>query len=213
MSSSPAGRFFALIPAAGRSRRMGTPKLLLRLGTETVIRGLVNALKSAGVDHVHVLVRADDVDLQSELRSLDCEIVRASSDPPEMRDSVELLIRHLTETVTPNSNDHWLLIPADHPFVEKETIQLLVDRSRLLPEQIILPTLRGRRGHPTLFPWSISREVSQIPHDKGLNWLVRRDDTRVTEVPVTRESVLFDLDTPEDLARAQDLARQLPQRG
>ncbi|HCO25719.1 MAG TPA: hypothetical protein DIT97_22850, partial [Gimesia maris] len=34
-------RLFAIVPAAGRSRRMGTHKLLLRLGTETVIQRLV----------------------------------------------------------------------------------------------------------------------------------------------------------------------------
>jgi molybdenum cofactor cytidylyltransferase len=184
---------------------MGVPKLLLKLGSVTVMHRLVTALKAAGVDRIFVLVRGADLPLQRELETLDCEAVIATTDPPEMRDSVELLIQHVSARCSPTEHDHWLLIPADHPIVEAGTVKQLVDATGAAPDSIILPTYQGQRGHPTLFPWSIAGEVAQIPRDKGLNWLVRRDDSRVIELPVTHESVLFDLDTPDDFERAKNL--------
>ena len=45
-STSSGGFPFALIPAAGRSRRMGTPKLLLDVGGQTVLARLLAALEN-----------------------------------------------------------------------------------------------------------------------------------------------------------------------
>ena len=54
---------FALIPAAGRSRRMGRPKLALPLAGRSVLEHVVGALQQAGVityehDRVMILDRA-----------------------------------------------------------------------------------------------------------------------------------------------------------
>src|SRR5207237_3552168 len=46
----------ALIPAAGKSTRMGRPKLALPLGGRTVLEHVVAALRDAGVEHVLVVV-------------------------------------------------------------------------------------------------------------------------------------------------------------
>ena len=40
------------------------------------------------------------------------------------------------------------------------------------PGRLIVPTCRGRRGHPTAFAWKHALEVERIPADSGLNWLI-----------------------------------------
>ena len=47
---------FALIPAAGESRRMGRPKLALPLGEKTVLEHVLDALRHAQVDHMLVVI-------------------------------------------------------------------------------------------------------------------------------------------------------------
>ena len=47
-------RVAALVPAAGRSQRMGRPKLILGLGTESVIQRVVIALERGGAEPVLV---------------------------------------------------------------------------------------------------------------------------------------------------------------
>lgn len=192
-------RIVAIVPAAGLSRRMGEPKLLLSLGGQSVIARVVNALQSAGVAEVIVVVRPDDDPLAHEVRTLPATLLQPAQSPPSMRDSVECAIQLLMQRGA--EWDGWLLIPADHPTLDVEPVSHLIaawsrDRTR-----IAVPTWNGRRGHPTLFPWSSAGEVSQLPADAGLNYLLRSRPDRVHEIESTSSEVLNDMDTPEDWQR------------
>ena len=50
---------FGIIPAAGRSRRMGLPKLTMPWGSTTVIEQVLGAWQRSGVDHLVAVVRGD----------------------------------------------------------------------------------------------------------------------------------------------------------
>jgi molybdenum cofactor cytidylyltransferase len=56
-------RSFAIVPAAGRSARMGAPKLLLPLGDRPVIDWVLAAWTASRVTRTVVVVRADDAPL------------------------------------------------------------------------------------------------------------------------------------------------------
>jgi molybdenum cofactor cytidylyltransferase len=194
-------RIVAIVPAAGHSRRMGQPKLLLKLGEKTVIARVVEALHSAGIEKVLVVARSDDPLLAEEVRQTTAELVVPEIDPPDMRASVELALRSLGQVA--EEWDGWMLIPADHPTLETQVIEQLIaawdsDRTR-----IAVPTWQGRRGHPTLFPWVTANEVSLLPPDSGLNVLLRSRPDRVLEVAARSDQVLIDLDTPDDWERIQ----------
>ena len=87
---SYASRLFALIPAAGRSRRMGSPKLLLPWGGTTVIEHLLATLARPEICAVFVVVRPTDFILRATLARTAAIVIAADQDPPDMRDSVEL---------------------------------------------------------------------------------------------------------------------------
>ncbi|MBX3443193.1 MAG: nucleotidyltransferase family protein [Planctomyces sp.] len=194
-------RTFALVPAAGHSRRMGRQKLLLPAGEgRTVIRALLDSLHGV-VAETWVLVRADDVELQRELQASDARVVAAEDNPPEMRDSVERLLREIERESAPTSEDAWLLIPADHPVLNRETLLALLREQESRPEAIHVPTHHGRRGHPTLFPWGLAAEVFTLPEGEGVNALLRRPAISLCEHAVDDPAVLWDLDTPEDYER------------
>src|SRR5687768_1724344 len=94
-------RVFALIPAAGYSRRMQTPKLLLPVNGKPVIDHLLEALRPA-VEKTFILVRRDDDDLKKALCADDAlRIVEAAVPPPDMRDSVELLLNAVERACSP----------------------------------------------------------------------------------------------------------------
>ena len=96
------------------------------------------------------------------------------------------------------THDGWLLIPADHPLIEPEVLDGLLTRWSQGDCEALLPTLGQRRGHPTLMRWSLATRIEQLPRDVGVNTLLRSSPNLVTEWPTDRESVLADLDTPED---------------
>ena len=191
-------RMFALIPAAGRSRRMGTSKLLLPWQSTTVIEHLIGTLTRSDIETVAIVVRPDDHALQEVVQRTSAVAVIPKHEPPEMRDSIEIGLQAIRERFAPNDNDGWLLIPADHPLLEPEVLDGLLARWSQGDCEALLPTFGQRRGHPTLMCWSLAGRIEQLPQDVGVNALLRSSPNLVTEWPTDRESVLADLDTPED---------------
>lgn len=189
---------FAVIPAAGHSRRMGHPKLLLPLGGETVLSRLLAALDRPEIAKRVVVVRSDDDRLRREAERCGATVVQPVPDPPDMRTSVERALESLRDRNAPASDDGWLLIPADHPVLDADLVQNLIDVWLREQPRILVPTFQGRRGHPTIFRWDLAEEVSGIPHDRGLNWLLQKYADDVREVAVESAAILFDLDTPAD---------------
>ncbi len=202
------GQIFVVIPAAGLSRRMGRPKLLLQIGGQTVLSRLVNALEAgmAGRPASQVswsltffcVVRKSDRDLIKEAQRLGAQLVVPESDPPDMRASVELAIAAISASMHPQKNDLWLLIPADHPVLEPDVVPQMLDEWERCPTEIMVPTYRHQRGHPTLLRWELASKVCEIPSNHGLNWLIRSKPERVSEMEFSTDAILLDLDTPED---------------
>lgn len=197
-------RLLAIIPAAGRSRRMGQPKLLLDIAGQSVISRVLSALQEAGIERTLVVVRSDDEALIREVRESGGEVVTPEVAPEEMRQSVEYAVQHVRHTeATFGAFTGWMLVPGDHPTLHPEVIQRLIAAWSDHPQLIAVPVHAGRRGHPTLFPWSMVDDVFSLPTDQGLNQLLRMNPERVLEAEVSDSRVLDDLDTPEDLLRLQ----------
>lgn len=195
----------AIIPAAGHSRRMGQPKLLMKIDGETVIARLLRQLRRSELASIRVLGRADDEELQAEVRGAGVEFIVPETDPPDMRVSVELLLDAVVHTVSKTAEVGWLLIPADHPIVEQAVLERLIKSWQETPDSIVVPVHSGHRGHPAIFPWSSRQELSQIPQNMGINWLLRHGENPVREIECSEASVLWDLDTPDDFARIQSI--------
>ncbi|HID21007.1 MAG TPA: nucleotidyltransferase family protein [Planctomycetaceae bacterium] len=195
------GRVFAVVPAAGQSRRMGRPKLLLPVDGRPAIARLIQALKQPQVHTVVVVLRADAERLRQVTQQGGAVVVTPVPPPPSMRHSVQAALDEIQRRYAPTPEDAWLLSPADHCGIGPQTVRRLLDRWRLSPCDVLIPTWRGRRGHPSLFRWTLAERVPAIPTDCGLNWLIRTEGTRVEEVPVSDPWVVEDLDTPADYER------------
>ena len=182
---------------------MGRPKLLLPLGNSTVIARLVLALRDGGVEDVIVVVRPDDTALAEAAEAAGACVVRPGADPADMRQSVQYALDFLAQERQPTHNDGWMLIPADHPLVDANTVSMLLHQWRASSAPILVPTHDGRRGHPTLFRWGLAEEVPHISPHQGLNRLVHVHESEVEEFPVATDHILLDLDTLEDYERLQ----------
>jgi len=118
----------AIVPAAGRSRRMGQPKLLLKLGEKTVIARVVETLREAGISKIVVVVRLDDTALAEEVERAGADLVQPEAAPPDMRASVEVAMATLQKQA--EDWDGWMLIRADHPTLDSSVVrQLFIDRA------------------------------------------------------------------------------------
>ncbi len=191
-------RLFAVIPAAGFSRRMGQPKLLLPLGAKTVIARLLDVLNRPDVIERIVVLRRDDEELLAEVTSAKATVVQPEADPPDMRSSVQYALQEIQRRHAPGPDEGWMLIPADHPVLEAEVLDSLIDCWQKSDNLILVPTYQQQRGHPTFFRWKLASEVFSLPPEKGLNELLKSHADEVAEFPQDNPAVLTDLDTPED---------------
>ncbi len=198
-----AARVFAVVPAAGFSRRMGRPKLLLPLGDRTVVQRLLDALSAGGVDATYLLIRSDDSALRDAAASASCRIIETPRATQDMRESVERLVDAIRAEQQPQPDDAWLLCPADHPLVSATLVRRLLAVWRQSSAGIIVPRHAGRRGHPTLFSWRLAERLRRLPAGQGLNRLLREGAARVEELEVDDPDILLDLDVPADYERLQ----------
>jgi molybdenum cofactor cytidylyltransferase len=193
---------FAVIPAAGKSVRMGRPKLALPLGERTVLERVVDALREAGVEHILVVVGPHVSELAPLAERAGAHVLQLSEETPEMRATVEAGLRWLEERYHPRPDDHWLLVPADHPTLDSFLVRMLLwERAERRDRSIIVPTHGGRRGHPTLIDWEHVVGMRALPPGEGLNVYLRQHTEETLEVRVDSPDILCDLDTPEDYER------------
>lgn len=192
---------FAIVPAAGLSRRMGQPKLVMDVGGKSVIERLLTALSHRAVTATVVVLRKNDDQLAkviSELAMPNVVMVQPEIDPPDMKASVGHAIRLVQSRYSPKANDGWMLIPADHTVLDPGVLAELIAAWETTTEEILTPQFGGKSGHPTFFRWSLSERICEIPDDQGLNWLRSAQGVRVLKKQVSSQSILLDLDTPED---------------
>jgi molybdenum cofactor cytidylyltransferase len=193
---------FAILPAAGHSRRMGRPKLTLPLGDRTILEHVIAALRQAEVEHILVVAGPHVPELADLADRAGAVVCRLSKETADMRATVELGLDWLEQRHRPRPDDTWLLVPADHPAVDPAVI-LELDRARMNHPglSIFVPTYRGQRGHPLLLTWQHVEGIRQHPRDQGLNTYVRSRINQTLEVPMDNESILWDLDTPDEYQR------------
>jgi CTP:molybdopterin cytidylyltransferase MocA len=98
--------------------------------------------------------------------------------------------------------DGILLCPVDHPLVSATLVSELIDRFYENKKTVVLPTYKGRRGHPAIFSSALYAELLAAPVDKGARSVVWAHAGDVLEVPTDEEGVVLNLNDPDMLKRA-----------
>lgn len=197
---------FAIIPAAGVSARMGQPKLLLPLDGTTLIERTIRAWQSAGVDHVFVVLRADDIALLKIVVSSGATAVIADPAPADMKASVLEGLDYIAMHHRPRTNDVWLTAPADLPSLSAEVVRRLLAAHDPRSPKVLVAAHQDRAGHPVLFPWPWATELGGLANDEGLNRLVERASATLVECGPA--AIGPDLDTPDDYQQWQSTPAQ-----
>jgi molybdenum cofactor cytidylyltransferase len=90
----------------------------------------------------------------------------------------------------------WLILPADMPLVQPETLVAVADALEHHP--VAYAQHRGRRGHPVAFAAELYSELATLSGDEGARRLTARYPAFGVEVEDA--GVLVDVDTQEDLS-------------
>jgi molybdenum cofactor cytidylyltransferase len=185
-----------VILAAGASQRMGRPKADLRYEGQTFLERALEALCAARLDPIVLVV---DAQRAAVTTAPDSRHIIVNHEPARGQlSSLKLALRHLS--APPVTAAGVVVALVDHPLVAASTVGALVHAARAGDHSILLPSYRGRRGHPVVFMRAVWDELLDTPDDLGARAVVRRDAGRVGNVPVDDPGILVDIDTPADLA-------------
>ena len=181
----------AIIPAAGRSGRMGTPKQLLHVDGQPMLLGIVDALLGGGARRVVVVTNSA---VREELPSLPPQVDVVLNDDPktQMIESIRIGL-----AVTPGA-DGYLVCPSDAARITAADVRRCVDAFAKTPGRIVIATHGGRRGHPMIFPQSLESVVQSAECDAGLNLLSRHRPHLVREVVCDSPGTVANVNTPAD---------------
>jgi molybdenum cofactor cytidylyltransferase len=183
----------AIVLAAGESRRMGMSKPLLPLGETTFLGHLLANLRRSRAEPLVVVLGHEAERVKREVSLQGVSWVENPRYREGMLSSVEAGLRTLRDVPA----DAALLFPVDHPRVGAALVDALIEAFERTGAPVIIPRMRGRRGHPVLFARSLWPELATAPPSVGARQVVWDHAREVLEVPTDDQGVVDDIDTPE----------------
>jgi CTP:molybdopterin cytidylyltransferase MocA len=188
----------AILLAAGASRRLGQPKQLVRIASETLLARTIRVVREAGADPVLVLLGANR---ESIAEAVDLSRVRVVVNPDweqgiasSIHAGVEALLR-----LEPDADAAMILV-CDQPRLAADHLKLLIGRFEQAERpSIVSSRYAGIAGIPAIFPASQFSNLLALKGDAGARFLLRNPACPMIAVDFAGGEA--DIDTPEDLAQ------------
>ena len=183
----------AILLAAGESKRMGVDKLSLPWERKTVLEHCFEALLRSEAKEVIVVLGIRNMKSKGLFRMPKAKTVINPFSNLGMSTSILRGLR----AIYPGF--HGVLISlGDQPRLKTRTINGLIHAFEKGKRGIIVPSFRGKRGHPVIFHRRYKKELLDLKGDVGGRSIIERHPEDVQLVPVKSRGVVMDVDTWQD---------------
>lgn len=190
---SDAGALVGVLLAGGAARRFGGGKLRAPLADGEPL-GIVSARRvAAAVSRLVVVTRVEDVLTTAMFHDAGFEVIASPDAARGMAHSLAAGVAASPDAAA------WMVALADMPRVAADTLSELAARWRAA-DAIVVPTCKGRRGHPVIFPARYGAELRALEGDQGARPLLAAHAAEVVTWECGDGGVLTDVDTPDDLS-------------
>lgn len=189
---------WAVVLAAGESKRMGRPKQVLPYGKSTILQTVLDNVLASPVDGTLVVLGAAEDKVAPLLAKLPVETVVNADFRAGMLSSVRCGIR-----ARPPPARAALIFLGDQPAIRPETVGRVVAAFRASGRGLVHPVHAGRGGHPLLIDLKYRAEIEGLTSGIGLRELLVRHPDDVWRVEIDDPGAILDIDTPEDYHRGQ----------
>jgi molybdenum cofactor cytidylyltransferase len=196
---------WAVVLAAGASRRLGHPKQLLCWRDDTLVAHAVRSAQSACPARVLLVLgayaaRIESALADSRLATGAARIVHNAQWAEGMGVSLRAGIAAL-----PAQCAGALLLTCDQPLVPHSALTALVARWRADPTRAVASAYAGTAGVPAIVPARLFPTLATLSGDRGARAVLRAEGARLETVPVPEAA--FDVDD-EAAARTLELHTQ-----
>ncbi len=177
----------AIVLAAGKSQRMGRPKMLMSWGATTVLEKVIQTLRDADIEDI---VAATNSEVAPHVARYGARVVL--NDEGGMLQSAQVGLRALNPSARAA-----LICLGDQPQIEESSARQVCDAYRKSSSKLIAPSYRMRRGHPWLVEKSLWAEILAMQNGTLRDFLNAHAEA-IEYVALDAPSILQDLDTPTD---------------
>ena len=197
----------AVILAAGKSSRMGRPKLLLPWAGTSVLGHLFQQWRGLGVRQVTVVCAVGDEAIGQEAQRLGFSKANLIHNPSPERGmfcSIQCAARW---TGWQEGLTHWAIMLGDQPLVRDDTLRALLAFSAARPGMICQPMQGGHPRHPVVLPRAAFLALADAA-GPTLKAFLQGRAAELAFCAADDPGLALDLDRPEDYARALELAKK-----
>lgn len=183
----------AIILAAGESKRMGKPKMLLPWGKSTVLQTVITTFKSAGIEDILVVTGGAHEQVKALIGDSASIAFNENYKNDDMLSSIQIGLGAVDDAAQAA-----LICLGDQPQAEERSVRRVCDAYQKDKSKIVVPSYQMRRGHPWLVArplWEdlLAMKPLQTPRD-----FLQQHASDIQYVLADSASILADLDTPED---------------
>jgi len=184
----------AIVLAAGRSQRMGVPKLGLKLGGKSLLEHVIDNALASKVSEVILVLGPETTHLQPSLEDLSRVKVVENQQPDQgqstsLRLGLQCISRWAQAT---------LILMGDQPLVIPDIIDALINKYSQSRPPVVAPLYGGQRGSPVLFDRSLLGELMAVEGDRGGREIVKKYKDSMVAVSFESSLAGADVDTWED---------------
>lgn len=185
----------AIVLAAGMSTRMGQPKVLLPwTDKHNIIEHIIEQLLNSRLDQIVVVTGKNAAEVKQIVKPLGVQTAyNRSYNTGEMLSSVKAGLRMMPDHVAAA-----LIVLGDQPRIQPRVIYKLLMAYAEGKGEIIIPSFERRRGHPILLSRRYWGEMLNLPRGSSPRTIINAHQNEIYYVNVNTDSVLRDVDTPED---------------
>jgi molybdenum cofactor cytidylyltransferase len=208
MTQLSAERAFSVgvvILAAGRSARMGRPKLLLPWNKTSVLGHLIEQWRALGAKQIAVVCAPEDLANQAELDRLGFPAQNRIINPAPKRGMFSSIQCAAQWPGWQAALTHWAIVLGDQPHLQPQTLRRVLDFSAAQPAKVCQPARRGHGRHPVLLPETVFRQLAGSTAATLKEFLAARP-REVNFCEVDDPGLEVDIDRPEDYDKAVELA-------
>jgi molybdenum cofactor cytidylyltransferase len=188
-------KIWAIILAAGESKRMGFPKMLLDFDGKTMLERVIENVTASEIINILLVLGAEKDKLLQIVSKYPVKYCYNENYAEGMFSSVKCGVRNL-----PSDYEAAIIFQGDQPFITPDVSGIVINAYRSTGKGIVIPTSGGKRGHPLLVDSKYRHEIELIDPTQGLRSLAHRFSDDVTEVETHNSGILKDFDTYTDYA-------------
>jgi len=184
---------WAIILAAGESKRMGSPKMLLPFAGITIIEKVVENVLSSNVDKTLLVLGSDAAEIRRIINSYPVMHCYNEDYKNGMLSSVKCGISNL-----PQGFRAAMIMLGDQPMIGSYVIDAIIKAYNQSGKGLVVPVCGNKRGHPLLTGNKYRKEIVDLDGPEGLKELLKRHPDDLFETEINDSSILRDIDTFEE---------------